>query len=275
LRFDLHSHSTHSDGLLRPAELVTRASTRGVDVLALTDHDATSGLAEARAQAADAGIRLIDGVEISVTWNGQTIHMLGLHVNPDDPELAGGLSALRKRRNERADAMATELERLGVAGSLEGARRYVTNPELVGRAHFARFLVERGHARDVQAVFKKYLAVGKPGYVPQPWATLSQAARWINVSGGMAVLAHPARYRLDGAKREALFGEFRDAGGVGVEVVTGRHTVDQFALYARYAYRYGLLASVGSDFHGPKESRCDLGVLPELPAGCTPIWTQF
>jgi predicted metal-dependent phosphoesterase TrpH len=275
LRIDLHSHSTHSDGLLRPAELVMRAASRGVEVLALTDHDATSGLAEARAQAADAGMRLIDGVEISVTWNEHTIHVLGLHVNPDDPELTGGLSTLRKRRNHRADAMAAELERLGVGGSLEGARRYVTNPELVGRAHFARFLVERGHARDVQTVFKKYLAVGKPGYVPQPWARLSQAMRWINASGGMAVLAHPARYRLNGAEREALFGEFRDAGGVGVEVVTSSHTVAQYDLYARYAYRYGLLASVGSDFHGPEESRCELGGLPELPSGCTPIWTRF
>jgi hypothetical protein len=252
-----------------------RAATRGVAVLALTDHDATSGLAEARAQAGDGDMRLIDGVEISVSWNGHTIHVLGLHVNPDDPELASGLSTLRERRNQRALAIAAELERLGVAGSLEGACRYVTNPELVGRAHFARFLVERGHASDVQTVFKKYLAAGKPGYVPQRWATLSQAVRWIKASGGMAVLAHPARYRVDGAQREELFGEFRDAGGVGVEVVTGSHTVDQYALYARYARRFGLLASVGSDFHGPHESRHDLGSLPELPSGCTPIWNSW
>ena len=272
---DLHSHSTHSDGLLPPAALVARAVARGVATLALTDHDDTSGLAAARAAAAAAGVRLIDGVEVSVTWNGHTVHVVGLHVDPGNAELAGGLAALRAGRDRRAAAIAAELEKLGMKGSLEGARSHVRNPELVGRAHFARFLVERGYARDLQAVFRKYLTPGKPGYVPHQWAELSQAVRWIRTSGGMAVIAHPGRYPLDGAQREALFSEFRDAGGVGMEVVTGSHTADQFQVYGRYANRYGLLASAGSDFHGPGESRRDLGDLPELPSGCTPIWKQF
>jgi predicted metal-dependent phosphoesterase TrpH len=275
MRPDLHSHSTHSDGMLRPAELVARAAARGVDILALTDHDETSGLAEARARSAQAGVELVNGVEISATWLGRTIHVVGLHVAPEHPELAGALAFLRAERSQRAALIAADLEKAGVEGSLEGARRYVTNAELVGRAHFARFLVERGRARDLQSVFKKYLVPGKPGHVPTRWATLVEAVRWISASGGMAVLAHPGRYRLDADQRDALFGEFRNTGGVGMEVISGSHTADEFELYAGYARRYGLLASVGSDFHGPRESRYDLGALPELPPGCTPIWTRF
>jgi len=275
LKFDLHSHSTYSDGWLRPADLVARAAARGVAVLALTDHDETGGLVEARFQAQQAGVTLLDGVEISVTWQGQTIHVIGLHVDPAHPELAGGLARLREGRHARAATIAAELEKAGVPGSLEGARSYVTNRELVGRAHFARFLVERGYARDVQAVFKKFLVAGKPGHVPHVWAGLDEAVRWIIASGGIAVLAHPGRYRLGGAQREVLFGTFRDMGGAGMEVVTGSHTVDQYDLYARYADRYGLLASAGSDFHGPQESRCDLGGLPELPSGCVPVWSAW
>lgn len=272
---DLHSHSTHSDGVLRPRELVARAAERGVRVLALTDHDETGGLAEARACAGQAGIALVNGVEVSVTWGGQTIHVVGLHIQPEHPALAAGLAGLRAGRRQRAISMAAELAKAGIEGSLEGARRYVTNPELVGRAHFARFLVERGYARDVHAVFKKYLAAGKPGYVPHQWTGLERAVNWINASGGMAVLAHPGRYRLSDAQRDALFGEFKQAGGAGIEVVTGSHTVDQFELYARYARRFGLLASAGSDYHGPGEGYRDLGDLPELPAGCKPVWAEF
>jgi len=272
---DLHAHSTRSDGLLGPAELTRRAAERGVALFALTDHDDIGGLVEARASAESAGLTFINGVEISATWAGHTLHIVGLCIDPADPSLAGGLERLRVGRDGRAQAIAAELERCGIEGSLEGARRYVTNPDLVGRAHFARYLVERGVARDVNSVFKRFLAAGKPGYVAHGWASLEEAVGWIRSSGGFAVLAHPGRYRLDDLEREVLFEQFKDAGGVGIEVVTGSHTADQFVRYARYAQRFGLLASVGSDFHGPGEGYRELGALPELPRGCIPIWSQF
>ncbi|OGA37236.1 MAG: phosphatase [Betaproteobacteria bacterium RIFCSPLOWO2_12_FULL_62_13] len=273
--FDLHCHSTRSDGLLTPAALVARAAQRGVKVLALTDHDEIGGLEEAREHAHRAAISCINGVEISVSWNDQTLHVVGLHIDPANAELSAGLKQVRGGRRHRAERMAEQLEEAGISGSLDGARAYVTNPELVGRAHFARYLVERGYARDVQSVFKKYLASGKPGYVPHRWASLEQAVNWIKVSGGVAILAHPGRYKLDGTQRVTLLQEFKDLGGAGVEVISGSHMADQFAAWAQHAKRFGLLASAGSDFHGPGESRRDLGDLPDLPAGCTPVWKQF
>ena len=274
-RFDLHSHSTCSDGLLKPGELVARAAQRGVTTLALTDHDEVSGLVEARAAAEQQGMLLINGVEISVTWNGHTLHVVGLHIDPENHELAAGLNQVRSGRRRRAEAMAASLEQAGIAGSLEGARARASNPELVSRTHFARFLVEHGHARDLQSVFRKYLTGDKPGHVPHQWASLEQAVGWIKVSGGMPVLAHPGRYKLDNAQCGALLTQFKDLGGAGVEVVTGSHTAQQFATWGRHARHYGLLASAGSDFHGPGESYRDLGELPALPNGCTPVWSQF
>ena len=275
MSIDLHSHSTYSDGLLPPSRVVERAAQRGVRLLALTDHDETGGLAEACERARSVGVRLIKGVEISVSWEGQTLHIVGLQIDPGSAELAAGLGKLRQGRRARAESMSAELAKAGIEGSLAGARSYVTNPELVGRTHFARFLVERGHARDVQSVFKKYLAAGKPGYVPHQWADLGEAVGWIRASGGLAVVAHPGRYELEHVQREKLFAEFKERGGAGLEVVTGSHTADQFGVYARYATRFGLLASAGSDFHGPGESRRDLGDLPELPSGCTAIWQEW
>lgn len=273
--FDLHAHSTRSDGVLSPRELVTRASARGVTVLALTDHDDTSGLDEARTHARAAGLGFVNGVEISVTWNGETLHVVGLQVDPHAPELAAGLARIRSGRDRRAEGMAASLARVGIPGCLDGARRYVTNPALVGRAHFARYLVERGHARDLASVFKKYLSYGNPGYVPHQWATLGEAVRWIVGAGGIAVLAHPGRYRLAPAQREALLESFKAVGGSAIEVVTGSHTRDQYATWGRYARRFGLDASMGSDFHGPGESARDLGSLPPLPQGCRPVWQAF
>jgi hypothetical protein len=274
-RFDLHSHSTRSDGLLTPGELVARAAQRGVTTLALTDHDEVSGLSDAQAAAGIQGIALVNGVEISVTWNGHTLHVVGLHIDPESSELVKGLEQVRCGRRSRAESMASSLEQAGITGSLEGARSYAANPDLISRTHFARFLVECGHSRDVQAVFKKYLVTGRPGYVPHRWASLEQAVGWIRISGGMPVLAHPGRYKLDNSQREMLLTQFKDLGGVGVEVVTGSHTAAQFASWGRYARRFGLLASVGSDFHGPHESYRDLGDLPALPEGCMPIWASW
>ncbi|MBY0269657.1 MAG: PHP domain-containing protein [Burkholderiales bacterium] len=275
MKVDLHSHSTCSDGLLSPAELVERAVLRGVDMLALTDHDELAGLAPARAAAVQWGLRLIDGVEISVQWEDTTLHVVGLDVNPDHAPLIDGLAAIRDGREQRAQRMADSLAAAGIAGSLEGARRYAKNPELLSRSHFARYLVEAGHARDTNAVFRNFLTPGKPGYVPHQWAALTDALGWITGSGGLAVLAHPGRYPLNQQQAERLLGEFVELGGSAVEVVTGSHTPDEFVIWARYAKRFGLRASAGSDFHGPGEGYRDIGNVPVLPAGCDPVWSGF
>jgi 3',5'-nucleoside bisphosphate phosphatase len=271
-RYDLHCHSTYSDGLLAPADVARRAARRGVDVLALTDHDEVSGLAEARAAAAEEGMRLIDGAELSVSWHENTLHVVALGIDPDCAALQEGLAAIRAGRSQRAHKIADSLAAAGIAGAYEGAATYVTNARLIGRTHFARFLVETGHVRSTKAAFQNYLTAGKPGYVAHAWATLSQALAWIHAAGGQAVLAHPARYRLDGVRIRELLGEFRDGGGDAIEVLSSSHTPAQTTEYARYARVFGLLASSGSDYHGPGESWIDLGDMPELPVGVVPVW---
>ena len=273
--YDLHTHSTRSDGTLAPAQVVARAAQRGVRAIALTDHDDVSGLADARSAAETAGIELIDGVEISVTWGDDTLHVVGLLIDPRHPVLVEGLQANRSGRAARAERIAAGLERVGIPDALAGARAHVTNPELVSRTHFARHLVESGRARNTQDVFDRYLGAGKPGYVPHEWCTLAEAIGWIVAAGGLPVLAHPGRYKLDDAERGKLLAAFRDLGGIGVEVVTGSHTADQYSYWAKRAREFGLLASSGSDFHGPRESYRDLGELTPLPATCEPIWSKF
>jgi 3',5'-nucleoside bisphosphate phosphatase len=275
LNVDLHSHSTVSDGLLSPTELVERAAARGVRLLALTDHDDVGGIAEAERAAAGRGIAILPGVEISVTWRNHTIHVLGLGIDAGNPVLAAGLEAVRDGRRERALRIAEALARAGIGGALEGALRFAGNPNLISRTHFARFLVELGAARDVKRVFKRYLIRGKPGYAPHQWAALSDALDWIAAAGGRAVLAHPGRYDIGEATLRALLGEFGELGGEGIEVVSGSHTPDQFAKFAVHARGFGLRASAGSDFHGPRESFFDLGQLPELPSGCEPVWSKW
>ncbi len=275
VNFDLHCHSTASDGLLDPTTLVHRAAERGVTTLALTDHDDLSGLEAAREAAREAGIRFVDGVEISVTWGGVTIHVVGLGIDPESEVLVRGLETVRNSRAARAERIADELTAAGVPGSLEGAYAYAENPRLIGRTHFARFLVREGHVRDVKTVFQRYLVSGKPGYVPHQWASLGDAVSWITASGGRAVVAHPGRYKLSRAELHRCFEEFKAAGGEGVEVVTGSHTRAQYAQFASLARELGLLASRGSDFHGPQESAVELGSLPSLPADLTPVWHDW
>lgn len=272
---DLHCHSTASDGLLSPRELVMRARSNGVGVLALTDHDELGGLAEAQKAAEEFAIALVNGVEVSVTWDGATVHVLGLGIDPAHEALNAGLAAVRSGRDARARRIAQALEAEGIAGSFEGALGYATNPDLVSRTHFARFLVEKGYAGDVRSVFQRYMVSGKPGYVPHRWAALGDAVMWIRASGGAAVLAHPGRYRLSGLQMRALLDEFRQLGGAGIEVVTSNHTAQQVREFARLAREYGLLCSRGSDFHGPGESRVDLGALPRLAAEYKPVWHDW
>ena len=276
LNADLHCHSTVSDGLLPPADLVRRAHANGVELLALTDHDELGGLAEARATADEVGLRFVDGVEISISWgDDQTVHIVGLAVDPADAALSAGLQQIRSGRDARAGRMAAELDKVGIHGAYEGALRHAGNPALVSRSHFARYIVEQGHAKDVKSVFDYWLAKGKPGYVEHAWATLEDALRWIVDAGGIAVMAHPGRYRLSRAERHELFGVFKDLGGRGIEVLSGSHKDDEVREFSRIAREFGFLASRASDFHGPGESWIDLGKMPDLPEGLTPVWTQL
>jgi predicted metal-dependent phosphoesterase TrpH len=271
-RYDLHCHSTRSDGLLAPAAVVARAAARGVDVLALTDHDEVSGLAEARAAAAEAGIGFVDGSELSVSWEDLTVHVVGLRIDPDHAALNAGLASIREGRATRARRMGDSLAAAGIHGAYEGALRYVTSERLVSRTHFARWLVEAGHARDVRDVFQRYLVKGKPGHVAHAWATLGEAVGWIHAAGGQAVVAHPGRYRVNASGMRRLLAEFRDEGGDAIEVLSSAHTAAQYAEFATLCRVYGLRASSGSDYHGPGESWLDLGDLPPLPGGCVPVW---
>ena len=273
--YDLHCHSTASDGVLSPRELVERAANMGVQVLALTDHDELSGLAEARMVADEVGIRLLSGVEISITWSHHTIHIVGLNVDPTDPTLLEGLARNRGGRADRARRMSDELARLGISGALEGAYEFAGNKELIGRTHFARFLVKRGVVKDVKTVFKKYLVKGKPGYVPHEWASLEEALTWIRAAGGHSVLAHPGRYQIGREKMRLLLSEFKHYGGDAIEVVTGSHTPDQVPVYADLSVEFGLMASSASDFHAPGEGGRELGRLQTLPSQCQPLWSQW
>ena len=272
LNADLHCHSVVSDGTLTPEALAARAAANGVELWALTDHDEVGGQERAAAAAKACGIRYLCGVEISVTFLNQTVHIVGLGVDPENTALRDGLTATRGGRTARAQEMAAELARVGIPGVFEGALKYVGNPELISRSHFARYLVEAGICPDTNSVFRKYLAQGKPGYVPHRWATLGDAVGWINGAGGVAVIAHPARYKFSANEEFALFTEFKGHGGAGVEVVTGSHTSAEYLTYGAAAKDYGLAASRGSDFHSPDESHTDLGSLPYLPGSLTPVW---
>ena len=272
LNADLHCHSVVSDGTLTPEALAQRARANGVELWALTDHDEVGGQQRAMAAAAAQGMDYLTGVEISVTFIGTTVHIVGLGFDPDDAQLVQGLGDTRGGRGQRAQEMAQQLAQVGIRNAYEGALRYVGNPELISRTHFARFLVETGVCRDTSEVFRRFLTEGKPGYVPHRWAALGDAVRWITQAGGMAVIAHPARYKFSATQEYALFSEFRQHGGQGVEVVTGSHTAAEYVTYAAMAQEFGLAASRGSDFHSPEESHTDLGALPGLPGQLTPVW---
>ncbi|WP_416136127.1 3',5'-nucleoside bisphosphate phosphatase [Aquabacterium sp. A7-Y] len=269
---DLHCHSNVSDGTLTPEELAARAKANGVELWALTDHDEVGGQQRAAQAAAALGLPYLSGTEISVTFAGETVHIVGLGFDVADPGLAAGLARTRGGRELRAREMSADLERVGIAGAYEGALKYVGNPDLISRTHFARYLVEVGACRDTQEVFRKYLTEGKPGYVEHRWATLDDAVAWITGAGGIAVVAHPGRYKFSANEEYALFSHFKDIGGRGVEVVTGSHTAQDYVKYAGVAAEFGLFASRGSDFHSPSESHTDLGSLPFLSSGLSPVW---
>ncbi len=272
--YDLHSHSTASDGTLTPAALVAHAAAQGVDVMALTDHDTTAGLDEARDAARQHGIELVPGVEISVTWMRRTIHVVGLGIDPGHGPLQAGLAKLREFRDWRAREIGERLQAAGIDGAWEGACA-LSGGGLVGRTHFARFLVARGHARNMREVFRRFLVRNRPGHVAGQWATLEQAVGWITGAGGQAVIAHPARYGLTRTRLLTLIGEFRECGGEAIEVVSGSHSPDEVSVMARHARDTGLLGSAGSDYHGPENPWIEMGRIAPLPEGVIPIWRHW
>ena len=272
LNADLHCHSVVSDGTLTPEALAERAASNGVELWSLTDHDEIGGQTRAAAAAKAVGMRYVTGVEISVTFLGKTVHIVGLGIDTNNAQLCEGLERTRGGRRIRAQDMAAGLAKVGIKGAFEGALQYVGNPDLISRTHFARHLVETGVCKDTNEVFRKYLTDGKPGFVEHRWATLKDAVGWITGAGGMAVVAHPARYKFTPNEEFALFTEFKGHGGRGVEVVTGSHSAAEYVTYAATAQEFGLAASRGSDFHSPLESHTELGTLPYLPGGLTPVW---
>ena len=270
---DLHCHSVVSDGTLSPEELALRAYQNGVQLWSLTDHDVIGGQHRAREAATRLGMKYTCGVEISVSYMGQTIHIVGVGINPDDSGLVEGLRQTRDGRSARGREMARQLELVGIPGTYEGALTYAGNPELLSRTHFARYLVEIKVCKTTDEVFKKFLIEGKPGYVGHVWASLEESISWIKESGGFAVIAHPGRYRLSEIQKHELYTSFKQFGGLGIEVITGSHTPLQYEEYAKVAHQYDFYASRGSDFHDPSESFIDLGKLPELPSSLQPIWS--
>jgi predicted metal-dependent phosphoesterase TrpH len=271
VHYDLHSHCVASDGTLTPAGLVQAASAAGVNVLALTDHDTTDGIEEADREALTIGLRLIPGVEISVSWESLTVHILGLNIDSRCRELQDGLAGLRAFRDWRAEEIGRRLDRAGIHGAYAGACAR-SRGRIVSRTHFAQYLVASGHARSVTEVFKRFLTHGKPGHVSGQWAKLEDALGWIRSAGGLPVIAHPARYPITASKLRRLIGEFRELGGVGMEVVSGCHSRDDVRAMAGCARTSGLCASRGSDYHGPENPWVQLGQLADLPTGCRPIW---
>jgi predicted metal-dependent phosphoesterase TrpH len=279
--FDLHNHTAASDGLLSPAALVDLAHRNGCDGLALTDHDTVDGLREADGAAQERRLRFIHGVEISVTWTpsreakSTTLHIVGLGIDAENPQLAAGLESIREGRIARARRIGDDFARIGMPGMFDAAYALAENKSMLGRTHFARALVNAGRVTEVGKAFNRYLTPGRPGFVPHRWAALADAVSWIHAAGGIAVIAHPGRYKLSKAEMTGLMSEFKDLGGAAIEVVTGSHSPAQFREYAARAREFGFLASRGADFHGLEESHYQPGRLPPLPDDLLPVWNHL
>ena len=270
---DLHMHSLASDGTMTPSDLVQRVHAAGVRVMALTDHDNTAGLAEASVQAAALDIQLIPGVEVSSEWSTQGIHIVGLFIDPANGILQEGLSRIMAFRDWRALEIGRLLEGTGIPDAEAGARA-MAGSRMVGRSHFARWLVREGYCADANEAFGKYLGRGCKAYVPSDWIPMSEAVGWINAAGGSAVLAHPGRYKLSGTRLRALLTEFRDAGGIGLEVCSGSQVAGDREHLGRLARQLGMAGSVGSDFHGTDVGHAAIGQLLTLPDGVKPVWDR-
>lgn len=272
--YDLHCHSTASDGSLTPEAVVQRAHARGVGALALTDHDTTIGLAEAAEAARSFNMRFIAGIELTAQWQGRSLHVLGLNIQPNHPSVQQAQAHQWGLRTERALAIAQKLSQLNLRGALEGAQRYA-GQGVICRPHFAQFIVDSGAAPSVNAAFKKYLAANKPADVKVNWPSLMQVIQWINDAGGIAVLAHPDKYTLTRTKLNQLLQAFTAEGGRGLEVISGRQLPGIADRLAVLAHTYNLLASCGSDFHHPNQPWQELGSFGKLPHICQPIWQAW
>ena len=266
----MHSHSNVSDGNLNPHELISYAAEKNVDMIALTDHDDISGLDLARKKAQELGISFINGVEISVTWRSRTIHMLGLNFDPNNQNLFKGLERIRQGRIERAKKIAYGLAMVGIPNAFEGAKSFASH-QVIGRIHFAHYLVSKGYSKNIKSVFNKFMTKGKPGYVEHQWASLEDAVGWIKNAGGIAVIAHPGRYDMGKKLYPQFFQDFKDFGGEGIEIISGNQSLNQIDYFANFAYQFDFFGSIGSDFHGHGVSHRDLGPLHKLPEKIKPI----
>lgn len=275
LNIDLHSHSICSDGVLTPQELVKRAALNGATALALTDHDMVKGIAEAKAAAEKAGIRFVPGVEISISWGGRSVHIVGLGVDETNETFVKNLDANRSGRVERAIEIGRKLALCGIPDAYEAVIKTVPNPVVISRKHFSRYLVDAKICSNATEAFEQYLKKGRPAYVFHEWTTLEKAVGWIHSAGGIAVIAHPGRYEISETSLLSLFDEFKQLGGAAIEVVTGSHSKDLYPYFADLAKRFDFLASAGSDFHAPDENYLDVGKLPDLPDGLTPVWHKL
>lgn len=274
LNIDLHTHSNCSDGTLTPAELVARAAAAGVEVLALTDHDTVAGLKEAEHSAGVLGLRLVPGVEISASWRAQAIHVLGLWIDPASAPLRGVLATQGERRRLRMRKICARLGKLGLPG-MELLAAVEAHPGLPTRAHLANAMVAGGHVNRADEAFRKYLGSGKAANVAAEWPALDVVVGWIRAAGGVATLAHPARYSLSAGARRQLLTDFVGAGGAALEVVTGGNGAQHVEAVAALAVKYGLMGSVGSDFHDPQHTWNPLGRSLKLPDCVTPVWRSY
>ncbi len=270
--YDLHSHSTASDGALSPQELVNRAKENGVTTLALTDHDTTDGLADAQKEAELVQLRFIAGIELSVQWEKQCLHVVGLNIDSQHDALQTVIRTCEIMRLERAEKIALKLEKKGIFGALAAIQNVVGDGGMITRSHFADFLVSRCHVATPQEAFDRYLADGKAAYVPTIWTPLESAVKAICESGGIPIVAHPMRYKLTATRMKKLLGAFKNMGGQGMEIVTGRYNPDEIRILGNYAKQFELVGSVGSDFHSPANQWIELGRLAPLPASVKPVW---
>ncbi len=274
LKYDLHCHSTASDGALNPTELVQRAKEHGVDALSLTDHDSTAGIAEAKRCAESVNIQLIPGIELSSTWNNKCLHIIGLDIDANAPLLYTGIQKTQSTRLQRAHKIALKLEKKHIPGAFEAVQKQA-GQGMITRSHFADFLLHEGHVINRQEAFDYYLGKGKPAFVQTQWPELEQTVHWITQAGGIAVLAHPLRYKLTASWMRRLLADFKAMGGQGLEVISGRNNPDEIRTAADYAKRFALAGSVGSDFHTPDNPWVELGRLAALPDDIQPVWDLF
>lgn len=274
LSIDLHLHSTASDGTLSPTELVNLASENGVQVMSLTDHDTTEGLAEAAIAAEKQGIQFINGVELSVVWEGKVLHLLGLNIDPQHPSIVAGMVNLRRQRDDRAERIAKKLAAVGLEAPMEGAKKHA-GTGAIARPHFARYMVDIGFVKDFNEAFDRYLGRNKRAYVSTEWPELFDAINWIKEAGGVAVIAHPLRYKFTASWMRRLLKAFKSAGGDGMEIICGNYSPDEISTSIGYALRFGLQGSIGSDFHGHSNYSKQPGHLGKLHTAITPVWSQF